>query len=900
MKKYKSIFKFMSIFLTMELFLSANIGKSVNVQAASSEESGIDIQENDDFEYSITSGGIALLGYKGNSQDVVIPDEIDGKSVYMISSDLFEGKKEQIKTVTLGTLGGYYFGIFDGLINLENIYVNENNKLYTSVDGVLYDKDKITLYRYPAGRKDKEYTILDGAKSIDYTAFYDAHLQKIYVPNTMGSEINIKLDENTEIIRAYSVSDISFSSDNNFAQGQVVNICIKGANLLNNTIEGLVANIKIQGEDGFTKEINGIKVDKEGNANTSFIFPKSQKYIITANFNDKLGKCQYYSKDIHIKSNDIDTNISIMPQESSINKEIKLSCHYGNNNLYSFLVEHNNKTEVIKDFSKDNSCVWIPKEGGVYSVYVDIKLENGNIIRRTINNQYIVPYGEYSLDDIKKDMYSAMINNKIFNVDKYISGLSSLDQEAKEFLNILSYNICFDNDVIMENDYLRVSYNNKIYRINLPYSHEEILLNKKVNNFRNKYITNNMTELEKELAVVKYLKDNCEYDNDAVNWMNGGSLEDEDSEYGYETSYTAYGALVNGLATCKGYSEAAKVLLNSANIECSIVNSINLNHVWNIVKIDGEYYQLDVTWIDTTSNGTDNDFFNFSNLDTRHYSDDISNMDLYNKCTSIKYDDFVIANYNPYLRKMVNFNDNCFNTTDVYGNNYKFLLYNNEAICYNSVKFSTGKLVGQYSIEQNDNYFYYCTKSDNPKGKYEIKKINLETLEVEVLKNIDNPSKLKINSNKLIIYNDKETEEILLNDMRKDEKYYSVIFKDDDNVLDTQLVSNASEVIFPSKMQKENCVFNGWSINDDSLSTVIDNSDIGNISVNMVLSAKFNEINDKKDKKIEPSTDTISDNKHNNTYDNLSMNKYALLLTLFGSLLFYLFFGCKIWYKSLK
>ena len=275
-------------------------------------------------------------------------------------------------------------------------------------------------------------------------------------------------------------------------------------------------------------------------------------------------------------------------------------------------------------------------------------------------------------------------------------------------------------------------------------------------------------------------------------------------------------------------------------------------------------------------------------------------MDLYNKCTSIKYDDFVIANYNPYLRKMVNFNDNCFNTTDVYGNNYKFLLYNNEAICYNSVKFSTGKLVGQYSIEQNDNYFYYCTKSDNPKGKYEIKKINLETLEVEVLKNIDNPSKLKINSNKLIIYNDKETEEILLNDMRKDEKYYSVIFKDDDNVLDTQLVSNASEVIFPSKMQKENCVFNGWSINDDSLSTVIDNSDIGNISGNMVLSAKFNEINDKKDKKIEPSTDTISDNKHNNTYDNLSMNKYALLLTLFGSLLFYLFFGCKIWYKSLK
>lgn len=43
-------------------------------------------------------------------------------------------------------------------------------------------------------------------------------------------------------------------------------------------------------------------------------------------------------------------------------------------------------------------------------------------------------------------------------------------------------------------------------------------------------------------------------------------------------------------------NEEVKILLNSVGIDCNIINSNNLNHVWNIVKIDGEYYQLDVTW----------------------------------------------------------------------------------------------------------------------------------------------------------------------------------------------------------------------------------------------------------------------------------------------------------------
>lgn len=822
MKRNTIKLKLMSAFLVAELFLVPLATTGLKVQAFESNESS---NVCDDYEYANTSEGVALLRYRGDSEDVVIPEEINGKKVNMISSDLFEGKKEQIKSVTLSSLGGYYLGIFDGLVNLENIYVDKDNAIYTSIDGVLYDKEKVMIYRYPAGRKDKDYTIIEGVKFIDRYAFCNAHLENIYIPNSIEKEMYMEIDENTKIIRAYSVSNITFHSDYEFKQGLPVDICVHGSNFTNNNIEGLVSNITISGEDGYTKELKEIKVDNDMKAKTSFIFPKNQKYKITANFTDKLGKCLNYSKDIDIVSDNFDYNMEIEPKTScAINEEVNFTYNYGNNSLYSFSVEHNGKIQVLKDYSKDNSCKWTPTEGGIYSIYVHIKLSNGVTEKRTICGNYLVNYSEYSLNDMKNDMYNSIINNEVFNASTYIKGLDSLNKEAKEYLRYIANDICFDKDVIGSNDYLRVSYNNKIYRINLPYASDHIAIKNKIKDFKNKYISDDMSELEKELAVVKYISDTCNYDYDAVKWKDNGSLEYEDSDYGYKTSYTAYGALVNGLATCKGYAEAVKILLNSVGVECSVINSDSLNHVWNIVRIDGEYYQLDVTWIDTTSNGTDNDFFNFSNLDTRHDAEDISNLELYNKCTSNKYDNFIIANYNPTLRKIVRFNGDNFYTTDVFGNNYKNLVYKDDYIYYDSVKFSTGKVSTEYLIMQYDKYLYYCTKNNSGLSKYVIKKMNIETGDIEDVKNINSTCKLSIYNNKLILtYSNKSTEEIELYKLPQ---------------------SNNGSTTTPSE-----------------------------------------------DNNIKPSTSTVddtSDNKHNNTCDNLSLSKYGFLFLTIGSLLFYL------------
>lgn len=62
--------------------------------------------------------------------------------------------------------------------------------------------------------------------------------------------------------------------------------------------------------------------------------------------------------------------------------------------------------------------------------------------------------------------------------------------------------------------------------------------------------------------------------------------------------HTLYGALVNRVAVCDAYAKAYMFLLDKVGIKSYLCNSQELNHVWNIVYLYGEYYHVDVTWDD--------------------------------------------------------------------------------------------------------------------------------------------------------------------------------------------------------------------------------------------------------------------------------------------------------------
>ncbi len=99
-------------------------------------------------------------------------------------------------------------------------------------------------------------------------------------------------------------------------------------------------------------------------------------------------------------------------------------------------------------------------------------------------------------------------------------------------------------------------------------------------------------EFRTELEIHDFIVKNCVY-------------RLEKGEFVYSSSY---GALVNGEAACEGYSKAAKLLFDMAGMESAVVSGISDNtedpegpHMWNAVKVNGDFYYLDCTWDDPVS-----------------------------------------------------------------------------------------------------------------------------------------------------------------------------------------------------------------------------------------------------------------------------------------------------------
>ena len=55
---------------------------------------------------------------------------------------------------------------------------------------------------------------------------------------------------------------------------------------------------------------------------------------------------------------------------------------------------------------------------------------------------------------------------------------------------------------------------------------------------------------------------------------------------------------LNHETVCQGYSYGAQYLLNLLGIPCTTVcgTAEGVNHSWNLIRMDGEYYYMDVTW----------------------------------------------------------------------------------------------------------------------------------------------------------------------------------------------------------------------------------------------------------------------------------------------------------------
>ena len=170
--------------------------------------------EYENIYYSSSFSGCTSL------KEIVIPD-----SVTAIGDSAFSGCTSLTEIVIPDSVTGIWWRAFSGCISLEsitigsgveslgdewiascrrleNITVSPENKTYSSVDGVLFNKDKSELSAYPIGNKRSSYTIPDGVEKIGKKAFYGCrYIESLTIPVSVA-EIEASALGNCYDIRA--------------------------------------------------------------------------------------------------------------------------------------------------------------------------------------------------------------------------------------------------------------------------------------------------------------------------------------------------------------------------------------------------------------------------------------------------------------------------------------------------------------------------------------------------------------------------------------------------------------------------------------------------------------------------------------------------------------------------
>ncbi len=137
------------------------------------------------FQYTTLGGKSTIVGYTGSDTELTIPAKIKDRfpviSIYSVS---------HCTSLTKVNIGDGVTTIernaFSGCTGLTSINIDENNPNYTSVDGVVYNKDVSELIICPNGKT--SITIPDTVTSIGYGAFEGCtKLTTITIPDSVKS-----------------------------------------------------------------------------------------------------------------------------------------------------------------------------------------------------------------------------------------------------------------------------------------------------------------------------------------------------------------------------------------------------------------------------------------------------------------------------------------------------------------------------------------------------------------------------------------------------------------------------------------------------------------------------------------------------------------------------------------
>ena len=276
---------------------------------------------------AIAPGGFANCQ---NLTNIILPETLTtiGVSAFMYSSVMEMNIPASVTNIDFDSVLMQQNGPTFGGPILQNFNVDEDNPVYCSVDGVLFNKEKTSLLAYPAARVDN-YNVPDGTIEIGPMAF--AFSGAVYGPEYGKFEI-LSLPKTLEEIGAGAFSLSALSTLNIPASVKKISGDMQAQHMpsfwncpLLKTINVDEANIAYASQDGvlFSKDMTYLLHYPEGAQNVEYKMPDSVTSVITGAFCEGSDGAEYALEKVICSSNLENIGVAAFQANFSI-KEIDL------------------------------------------------------------------------------------------------------------------------------------------------------------------------------------------------------------------------------------------------------------------------------------------------------------------------------------------------------------------------------------------------------------------------------------------------------------------------------------------------------------------------------------------------------------------------------------------------
>lgn len=246
------------------------------------------------------------------------------------------------------------------------------------------------------------------------------------------------------------------------------------------------------------------------------------------------------------------------------------------------------------------------------------KLDPANkVVTLGEKNEY---YRDYDFSYVQNtDNFIPECRQDILNI--YYTAINA-GKNAFTFYCPKDYTTCLDDIKDLANNEETLSYINNFVHPYNGFQHIETeydSLGKITLTIHKSYTANQISEIDKKLDeieanIIDKNKPVIENIRSAHNYIINNTKYDITKKNTGSTPYQsdiAYGPLIEGYGICGGYTDAMELILERLGVVSYKVSSDN--HIWNGVKLDNNWYHLDLTWDDPitpdNSNILDDSFF---------------------------------------------------------------------------------------------------------------------------------------------------------------------------------------------------------------------------------------------------------------------------------------------------